>query len=258
MKKEELMKHCLAVFLFFVFVGVGCTPYNDESWNNALERFQSATVSNAKADPNSLVQTDISDIQWSLLHNSEDSNNNSGLPQNFIPAGSANTNVSDNSEEVIGLEVVYTNTNNNVNTTFTYSFDNMVSITDTTNMLLASQEDLSASSTSLDAKKILKIETNEETVDEANSTNILIISGTIQRISGTAGISLLNQLKNEDTESISAMTNIGKTEAIFLLKIEYPIEDVTQADYTLSYTTYLMQEPATDEGSWTEIIITNQ
>ena len=249
------MRHFLAVFLLFALVG--CTSYNDESWNGAIERLQSIVSNIKSADPNSLIQTDIADIQWNLLHNSEDSSNNNELPPNLTPSNNENNNSngSDSGAAIIGLEVVYTDINTNEDTTLTYKFSDAVGIEETTILLLASQEDLDASSTSLNSTKILKIDTNEETVDETTSATTLTISGTIQRITGTAGVNLLNQLKSEDTESISVLTDIGKTEAFFLLRIEYPLGNVTQTDYILSFATYLMQG---SENTWTETVITNQ
>ncbi len=228
-----------SIFIFFLaFTLVACAPYNDASWNQALDRLQGVVDS---ADPGSLVQTDILDIQWSLLHNEEGNSNNSGLPPNFNPLGN-NEESSGDSTGITAYKMEITDVNTNTSTTLTYNFRDAVNIEGTSIILLASQEDLNSSS-SLVTTKVLKIDTNEETVEETSSGTTHTILGTIQKITGMAGTILLNQLRNNNNgEPISITSYIGQTEAFFLLSIEYPLPDTNPTDHTLFYATDLVQQ----------------
>ena len=251
------MRHYYILLLALTLVA--CAPYNNESWNNALQGLRDDIDSVKSNAPDSLVGTDISDIQWSLVYN-EATNTNTGLPQNLsLNNTNSENSSSDNSSSdnsIIGLEIEITNADTNTNQTLTYRFSNAVNIAGTSIILLASEEDLNSSSNLLTSTKILQVDTNEEIVDEATSGTIHTISGRIQRITGLAGLNLLNQLKNDEPELLLT-SDIGKTEAFFLLRIEHPLPHTGQTDYTLSYSTYLMQQNA-DGTTWTENIITNQ
>ena len=232
--------HSISIF-FFALTLVACAPYNDNSWNEALNKLQSITDSTlANSDPNSLVQTDISDIQWSLLYNEQDNSNNSGLPPNYIPANGESENSGSN-DAILALKMEITDVDTNTTTTLTYNFRKTVNIEGTSFILLASQEDLNSPSNLVNSTKILKIDTNEETVEETSSGTTHTMLGTIQRITGISGTTLLNQLRNDDTESISITSDIGQAEAFFLLRIESP-SNTTPTDYTLSHKTLLVQQ----------------
>ena len=225
--------------LLLTFTLVACTPYNDTSWNTALDKLQ-GIVEFGLANQDSLVQTDISDIQWSLLHNEENNSNNNGLPQHLLLD---NEESSGDSDDILGLkmEITDVNTNTNTSTTLTYNFSDAVHIEGTTITLLASQEDLNSPSNLISSTKILKIDTNEELVEETASGTTHIILGTIQKITGISGTTLLNQLRNNDGEPISITSDIGHTEAFFLLSIEYPLSNTDTTDYNLFYNTRLVQ-----------------
>ena len=241
--------------LFLAFVLVACAPYNDDSWNKALEKFQSSVESAIANNSDSLVQTDISDIQWSLVYNNEEENNgNNSLPANLL-LNNNGENQNNNSNGFIGLKIEITNANTNANTTLTYKLSDAVNIPGTSVLILASEEDLNSTSNLLSSTKILRIDTNEEIVDETTSGTTHIISGTIQRITGLSGLNLLNQLTS-DEPGLLLTSEMGKIEAFFLLRIEYPLPNSGQTNYTLSYSTYLMQ--LNTDGTWTQNIITNQ
>ena len=111
----------------------------------------------------------------------------------------------------------------------TYKLSDAANIPGTSVLILASEEDLSSTSSVFGSTKILRIDTNEETVDETTSGTTHIISGTIQRITGLNGLNLLNQLSS-DEPGLLLTSEIGKIEAFFLLSIEYPLPNSVQTE----------------------------